>query len=339
MTTFVSPSQVSAHRIRRLTCVLAALPLLGVASCSIFSSSVDTAVDRPFADDSYWNVKIPANPVLDKTSAAMVNELVGAPGIRGAAVYEFGIPIYQADENTPLVEITCAEQWGKCPFPAKVPIPAGARPAPGSDGAMVVVDASTDTAYEFWRAKQVDTGRWVTSWGAVTEHLSESDGQVRGHATASAMSRLGGVIREREIAAGHIDHALSASSILACRSRFRPPALKTDGTNTNPDCIPEGTRLQLDPSIDVDAIPGITDAERIVARALQTYGVYIVDTGGSALTLSFELPTGTDDAKKVPETYRSAGIAWDYFDFLHLPWSRMQVLENWRGTADAGAPR
>jgi hypothetical protein len=56
-----------------------------------------------------------------------------------------------------------------------------------------------------------------------------------------------------------------------------PPALKTDGTSSRSDCILAGSRLQLNPSINLSAIKGLTPAERTVARALQIYGGYLID--------------------------------------------------------------
>ncbi|CAM3983160.1 fibronectin type III domain-containing protein [Smaragdicoccus niigatensis] len=293
---------------------------------------------RPFADGSYWNRAIPADAVLDPASAATVRALAGAPGIRGAALYAFGIPIYDAFEDTPYAEVTCTEQWGHCPLPSRIRIPVDARPHTGSDGAMVVIDWTEGAAYEFWHAKRISPGKWSAGWGAVVPDVDESDGEVGGHATAAEMSRLGGVIREREIARGRIMHALSFSSSLACSNTFRAPAHKTDGTSTSPNCIPEGTRLQLDPTIDVNKIPGITPGERAVARALQTYGGYVVDTGGAPLTVSFELPATATDTHQVSNVYRQAGLEWDYFDLKHIPWQKMRVIESWDGTADTTPP-
>ncbi len=44
--------------------------------------------------------------------------------------------------------------------------------------------------------------------------------------------------------------------------------------------MPMGSRLQLDPSLDVSTL-GLEPGEEIVARALQTYGAYIVDSSSS----------------------------------------------------------
>src|SRR6185312_2063860 len=104
-----------------------------------------------------------------------------------------------------------------------------------------------------------------------------------------------------ELQTGKIDHALGFSAHYTCAATFRYPAIKTDGRHASP-CIPEGTRVQLDPSINVDAIPGITPGERTVAHALQTYGAYAHDTGGSNMGYSFESPIDGQ-----PDVYASLG--------------------------------
>jgi hypothetical protein len=62
------------------------------------------------------------------------------------------------------------------------------------------------------------------------------------------------------------------------------PASKSDGRGTTGVDLPEGTRLQLDPSLteaDFDRM-GLTQQARVVARALQEYGMIVVDNSGSS---------------------------------------------------------
>ena len=138
------------------------------------------------------------------------------------------------------------------------------------------------------------------------------------------MSRLAGVIRADEIARGRIDHALVFSTANACPTH-RYPASKSDGRSRRSDCVPEGARIQLDPSIDVDSLPGITGGERAVARALQLYGAYAIDSGGAALAVIFEAPTAE------PDPYPAAGLDRDYFPMIHIPWERVRLLRQWDG--------
>mgnify|MGYP001496382865 CR=1 FL=1 len=90
--------------------------------------------------------------------------------------------------------------------------------------------------------------------------------------------------------------------------------------------------MQLDPSIDLTAISGITTYELIVGRALQKYGAYCGDKGGSRLSFITEL--APDAATNSPgAVYKAAGMAWDYYDMTKIPWGSLRVLKKWDGTA------
>jgi hypothetical protein len=285
------------------------------------------ATTRPFAASSPFNVSIKTAPKLDPASAAMVAR-VARDRRAYANLYEYGIPIYGATSTTPRYSIPCAMEgeWGRCPLSSRrMPIPTKAKPSTGTDGAMVVVEANGSTG-EYWQARRTSSG-WKTSWGAVNTVTGSGWG---GASTGAGASRLGGVIRVSEIQAGVINHALVVQSDTVCARVFRAPAIKTDGNSTRSDCLPEGARLQLDPSIDVSKIRGITKAERTVARALQRYGAYVIDRGGAPLSVSFErAPDAT--ASSPGAVYKAAGLGWDYYGMSRIPWSRLRVLKTWQG--------
>jgi hypothetical protein len=277
---------------------------------------------RFFAPNSAWNTPVPASPVLDQGGRAMVNHLASGahPGI--ANLYEFGVPIWEADATTKRYAVNCMHSWGTCQLEQEpVPVPAAAVPSSGSDAAMVVIDRSTGKAYEFWEARRNSSG-WQAGWGGV---VSINGSGTPGAAVGSGISRLAGVVRTSEVRQGRIDHALVFSTNNACRSVKRFPASKTDGASSRTDCIPEGARVQLDPAINVEALPGLTAGERMVARALQTYGAYAIDNGGANMAFVFETPSGESDP------YPAVGFGWDYFGMDRIPWNRLRVLRQWDG--------
>ena len=243
--------------IRRAVLMVAAVGI-ALACCA----SKPEMPARPFAADSPWNTLIPQNAVVDPNSGPMI-ATASREGIASNLV-EFGIPIYEADAGTPKYTVPCRiTTWGQCPFDGhQVPIPDGARPHTGSDGAMVVVDAKTRQVFEFWQAEHAN-GQWTTSWAGITNLDGSGWG---GGATASGASRLAGVIRIAEIEDGNIPHALAISTHNACAKVFRAPSVATDGRSTSPDCIPEGAHVRLDPSIDVNALD-LAPAELTVAHA------------------------------------------------------------------------
>ena len=109
-------------------------------------------------------------------------------------------------------------------------------------------------------------------------------------------------------------------------SSFVFPATKSDGSGSGSGCLPEGTRLQLDPSINLAGISGITPFELMVGKALQTYGAYIKDTAGSGTSgaIGFENP-----ADGQPDVYSQMGVG-DYYGFPHIP-NAWHVLNSWNG--------
>jgi hypothetical protein len=240
-----------------------------------------------------------------------------------AQLYEYGIPVFEAGDHTPRYAVECSAPWSGCRLEGEqVPIPPNARPNTGSDAAMVVIDRGENRIYEFWQARSTPSGGWETAWGG----WLPLDGDGQGGVTGSGLSLMGGLVRSYEIRAGRIDHALAFASALSCRDVFRHPATKTDGVSLAPDCLPQGARIQLDPAVDVDAIPGITPGEKAVAEALQTYGAYLRDATSAIMAFAFEQPTSDADPYPV-----AAGFPWDFYDMPHIPWDRLRVLRQWDG--------
>ena len=284
-------------------------------------SSYRATAATPFHPDSPFRTAVPAGAAVDPRSPAITEQLVGE-GVVHASLVEFGIPIYTADEQTPRHSVSCLiTRWGPCPFADRLtPIPVGARPHTGSDGAMVVVDERTQLSYEFWQARQTGE-QWETSYGAVNPLNGSGWG---GAATGSGASRLAGVVRQDEIERGMIDHALALQSDNACADVFRAPAIKTDGRSDRPDCVPEGARLRLDPTIDLGEFE-LSPASLAVARAFQLYGGYVVDVGGAPLSISFELAADADGTFP-GSVYREAGLRWDYDGLGEIPWYGLELL-------------
>jgi hypothetical protein len=94
-----------------------------------------------------------------------------------------------------------------------------------------------------------------------------------------------------------------------------PPGRRRNGASN----IPEGARLRLKPSVDVDAKCGTHRACKVIGTALKKDGVYMVDTAGVA-TLYAEVLTGRDVSWTVSFSITDAQV-WsaDDFELLSLP--------------------
>ncbi len=306
---------------QNIAALLAVLTVVaaGLAACS--NPAKFGTLASPFSASSPWRQALPSDAPIDPGSAAMIAAVQPEPALV-ANLVEYGIPIYSTNADTPSYAVNCTEvRYGLCPLAGwPVLIPDGAEPNSGSDGVLVTVDEASGLIFEFWRA--VKSGdHWSTSFGAVNSLRGSGWG---GAATGSGASRLAGVIRMAEISAGHIPHALALQSNNTCPT-FRPPALKSDGTSTKDDCIPEGARLQLDPSLDLNTLD-VSVGELAVARAMQRYGGYVMDVSAVPLSVSFELDTHASPGT-LGSTYEDAGFRWDYDAMEGIPWDKIRVLK------------
>jgi len=241
---------------------------------------------RWFSDSSPINTPIAANAEVDPNSTAMVKSLQADADSKrwSIGVKYYSVPIYYSDAATKRYTVPLTASWRPRSTFVNVPIPDNAQPDPGSDRHMAVIDRQTGCFYEYFGAKRTASG-WQASWA--NRGLMNSDGiQPRGYATRdSGFVNFAGLIRPEELKAGVIDHALAFSTIYTAPGGVVAPA--TDGTGVAvapPGAmpLPEGTRVQLDPKLDLDAL-GLTPWQKTVARALQVYGMYLVDTGSLGL--------------------------------------------------------
>jgi len=195
------------------------------------------------------------------------------------AVRAWTVPVYRADAATPRHTVSLTAPWTSFRAYGPVPIPAGARPDPQGDGHMAVIDPADGCVYDFWQARE-EGGAWSASWATST--AITGDGSYGGGlgARGSGLALVAGLIRPEDLRAGRIPHALIFGYPRTASDVHVPPATKTDGRSTGPEAIPMGTRVQLDPSLDLDTLD-LSPYERTIARALQEYGMILGDSGGS----------------------------------------------------------
>lgn len=291
--------------------------------------------------DWLW-LPIPANPVFDWESSQIAATL--AAGTKSVTAVNYSATLRGPGgitAATPRYDVVFANQtggsagknWGPDPFPDSMPIPNGVPLPSGTDKHLSVADPVNNRVYNLWQAVPPGT-TWGASWGAATDLHGDGRELGGGSSTGSNMARYAGVVTVAEVAAGRIDHAMFFATDIARLTTFRYPATKTDGKNTAGSVwtIPEGGRIQLDPSIDLDAISGITQFELIFGRALQKYGAYCGDNGGTRLGFILEYPDDADPATDyVGATYTAAGVPNEYYNMPHIPWSGLRVLAQWDG--------
>jgi len=311
-----------------------------------------------FAPSSFWYQPIPANAPLNPNSAAyaqnLANQIQTYYGDVNLNTTSYAAPVYyvqtsgtpytsSSDPNaTPLFQVgstvnvaasgacnssnysdpSLAAQW------QGVPIPAGATPAQGTDSEMDIYDISTQTFWEFWVMSNTN-GQWSGCWGGRILNSGQSDGIFPNPygGSATGLPYEAGEITAAELASGQIDHVMGIAIVNAdAWNVYSWPANRSDGYNPNnlPDQIPEGIRLRLDPSVNVDAL-NLTPVGRTIAIAAQKYGFVVWDKGG-AVTLRLSNPMSYQLAGKANPYAALFGNTPSYAILNGFPWDKMQFM-------------
>ncbi|MGH2793164.1 MAG: hypothetical protein ACRDKG_02565 [Actinomycetota bacterium] len=274
-----------------------------------------------YAANSFWNTKIPSSPAIDPNSAAIVQASLVAydENANFANTDSWGIAIVKAGSGSKTYSIGCTHF--DCDKAVSFRIPAGAKPTTGSDAHLVVIDGSKEL--DMWRAeynpstdKWTAGSRYVTNaygWGAICGLGQHCNGAV-----ASGFAAFGGIPRPEEFKNSVIPHALTITSPFIRDNFIACPATHTDGDEASTSAIPQGARIQLDPSFNVSA-QSWPSWKKVIARTLQVYGAYVSDTGG---TLAIR---GESDVNR-PGAWAKAGIP-EGANLSDLPWNKMRVLK------------
>jgi hypothetical protein len=130
---------------------------------------------------------------------------------------------------------------------------------------------------------------------------------------------MGGLITLNELKQGRIDHALAMSVPNTTADAFTWPAQRGDGTTTGAGAIPEGTRLRIDPSVDLTRL-SLSPTALVIARAAQRYGIVVRDTSGCVVFYAEDPVASSND---YPDLFN-----WAYpNDVLRdFPWRHLQVV-------------
>lgn len=304
---------------------------------------------RLYSPSSPFNQKVPADTPVDTQSAAYVAKLATArPLLLNLRQYSGTVFIADATAARYDVSIPCGQDWEIGVSKIRdVPIPAWAEPArddpneaapegcgeaSGQDNHMVILDLQERCEYDFWQMR-LEGGRWVASFGNAIS--LDADGVYpHGMSTrGSGLAFLGGHIWPDELQSGHIGHALVFAYPHTRAGGPAPPATDSDGESRASDALPEGARLQLDPALDLDAI-GLTGYERTIARALQEYGMFLVDNGGESGIGLYII----DPSSVAGDPYAGLLPDEDFPVLAGIPLDRFRVLQlapqngDWRNT-------
>lgn len=281
-----------------------------------------------------WARPVPADAALDPNSADLVagfnHQWQTIYGTVGINTDSYSIPIYTVPAGQPTVSVSirpgCHDDPGLIAQLRAVPIPSTARPANGNDHSIVISQPSTDTDWELWIAQKDANGNWSACWGGQLSKVSQSKGVFPSPygVAASGLSYLASTIRVSELQARQINHTIAVSVVHTTAGTQVPPADRNDGDSTASDAIPEGTRFRLDPTIDVTRL-GLPPAGVTIAKALQTYGMIVIDTSGAVVITAEDRQPYIASGQGDP--YASLfGSTPPHAILAKIPWNRLQVI-------------
>ena len=167
-------------------------------------------------------------------------------------------------------------------------IPLGAVPSPDSDG-YIAISQPNGWVLDCYSAVVLANGDIVCGMGSYVNALGEGTGWSNGR-RASMLPSFAGLLRDGEITSGDIKHALVCQiSRLVLAETAMWPASAWDTNSRYRGSLPMGALLAIPQTIKVDALP-LTALGKVLAHALQNYGVYVADRGGDGgMTILAEL--------------------------------------------------
>ena len=233
-----------------------------------------------FPESNPWHEKVnnlPISPLSSQYIASIGANVDLHPDFGSERAY--GIPYAVVPANQPKVAIHFTA-YGDQSNPGPYPIPANA-PVEGGQSAsgdrhVLVLQAGTCKLFELYNAYPNTDGSWNAGSGAVF-NLRSNKLRPNGWTSADAagLSIFAGLIRYDEIKRGYINHAIRFT-VPATQAGFIHPATHFASSSTNPDLPPMGLRLRLDASYPIARFPR---TDRIILRAMKTYGLIVADNG------------------------------------------------------------
>ena len=254
-----------------------------------------SSVGPYFTTPMFWNRDVSAAPKAANSDTIIATlEAEGGWGGGNVMQIDYAIDVLTATNATPMRTFTTTGDFFSpdCDH-VPVPVPAGGNLEDESgyacttdgDCHLIVYQQDTKQLYEMWRANITSTfyGGCLAVWDGTKHYTDDLRGDQCTSADAAGYPIAPLLFTADEVASGHIDHAIRF--ILPndrVREGYTHPA--THGTSITGDAGAPyyGVHLRLRADYPIASLP--TEGARVVARAMQKYGMYHADGGNIALT-------------------------------------------------------
>jgi len=248
----------------------------------------------PRASTWYRDVSTAA---LDPESRAVIGFLDRAGWGTGQMRIDYSFEVLEAPPEAPLRAFEPTEDHFRpdCDLDP-VPIPPGGalegetgyECRSDGDCHLIVVDRARLQLFEMWRADLRDgrfRGGCLAVWDMRRVYPASGRGEQCTSADAAGYPIAPLLFTADEVAAGSIDHAIRfiLPNARIRRGEYVHPATHgTQATGGPPEAPPYGARLRLRADFPLSSLPN--EGARVVARALQRYGMLLADGGNITLT-------------------------------------------------------
>ncbi|OFZ55189.1 MAG: hypothetical protein A2428_11625 [Bdellovibrionales bacterium RIFOXYC1_FULL_54_43] len=267
-------------------------------------SSGDTASAASwFGPNMFFNQSVRNSPV-DAQSQTIINALVSRGGWGyGRIQIDFSIDVYFTDSSTIRVPFLNGGMYlPDSDVPSAVPMApsgtagfesSGGRICDGGDCHYLVVDREKRELLESYvssaSSSQFQSNGSLAIWPFDKSYPTNLRGDVCTSADAAGFPIAPMLFSADEVASGAIRHAIRfilPNNRIQCRTYVRPATHCTGPSNcvgwATTNGVPYGARFRLRASYPVDTLPSA--GAKVIARALQEYGMILSDGGNIALT-------------------------------------------------------
>lgn len=215
----------------------------------------------------------------------------------GVMRVDFSLEVLFADESTAnLPFLTTGDFYRPDCDELPVPVPVGGALegetgyvcVSDGDCHLIVADRRVGRLFEMWRANIVDGtfyGGCLAAWDMTRVCGPAGRGEECTSADAAGFPSAPLLFTADEVAAGRIDHAIRfilPNARMSERSYVHPATHGTTATRGPPEAPAYGSRWRLRADFPLATLP--TDGARVVAVAMQQYGIALSDGGNIALT-------------------------------------------------------
>lgn len=256
-----------------------------------------------FTTPMFWNRDVSSAPAAADSSAIIAAlSAAGGWGNSNKMQIDFSIDVLTGDATTPYLAFTPTSDF-YTPDCDHVPVPVppggdvegetGYACTGGGDCHLIVDMPAAGQLYEMWRANITGAtfaGGCLAVWNTSQVYTNTLRGDQCTSADAAGFPIAPLLFTADEVAAGHIDHAIR---FILPNDRIRlgyvRPATHATNTTGGANAPPYGTHLRLRADYPIDSLP--SEGAKVVARAMQKYGMYQADGGNIALTAQADLHT------------------------------------------------